>query len=127
MRKCLIVICILRLFSADAQDTVTNSQVASTEKMFGLNFTGAKRDSMTGILKDRVKTYHYVQAQNLSNDMPLPLWYSPVLPGMVVPHKQIPVQFSIPDQVQLPADNAQLAFYSIPQLASLLKHKKISS
>src|SRR5712671_3103449 len=110
MRKCLIAICMLHLFQADAQDTVTNSQVASTEKMFGLNFTDAKRDSMTGILKDRVKTYHYLHAQNLSNDMPLPLWYSPVLPGMAVPHKQIPVQFSIPDQMQMPADKSQLAF-----------------
>jgi Asp-tRNA(Asn)/Glu-tRNA(Gln) amidotransferase A subunit family amidase len=127
MRKCLMSICTMCVFTAGAQDSVTNSQVVGAEKMFVLNFTQSKRDSMISSLTDRLKTYNYLHAQNLSNDMPLPLWYSPVLPGMTVPHKQLPVQFNIPDQVQLPADRNQLAFYSIPQLASLIKHKKISS
>jgi Asp-tRNA(Asn)/Glu-tRNA(Gln) amidotransferase A subunit family amidase len=127
MRKCLISICMIHFLAAGAQDSVTNSQVVGAEKMFGLDFTQAKRDSMASGLADRLKTYNYLHAQNLSNDMPLPLWYSPVLPGMSVPHKQIPVQFNIPDLVELPADRTQLAFYSIPQLASLIKHKKISS
>jgi Asp-tRNA(Asn)/Glu-tRNA(Gln) amidotransferase A subunit family amidase len=127
MRKCLMSICTMCVFTAGAQDSVTNSQVVGAEKVFVLNFTQSKRDSMISSLTDRLKTYNYLHAQNLSNDMPLPLWYSPVLPGMTVPHKQLPVQFNIPDQVQLPADRNQLAFYSIPQLASLIKHKKISS
>jgi Asp-tRNA(Asn)/Glu-tRNA(Gln) amidotransferase A subunit family amidase len=127
MRKCLFSLCMLYVVGANAQDSVSMSQVVGTEKMFGLHFTQSKRDSMTGILNDRVKTYNYLHAQILSNDMPLPLWYSPVLPGMMVPHKQMPVQFNIPDNVQLPSDRSQLAFYSIPQLASLIKHKKISS
>jgi Asp-tRNA(Asn)/Glu-tRNA(Gln) amidotransferase A subunit family amidase len=127
MKKSLVSICMMYIFSAAAQDSVTNAQLAGTEKMFGLNFTEAKRDSMTGILRDRVKTYNYLHALNLSNDEPLPLWYSPLLPGMKVPHDQKPVSFSLPDAVQLPKDRAQLAFYSIPQLASLIQHKKISS
>jgi Asp-tRNA(Asn)/Glu-tRNA(Gln) amidotransferase A subunit family amidase len=110
-----------------AQDSVTRSQIAVTEKMFGLSFSQSKRDSMTGFLTDRLKTYSYLQSQNLGNDIPLPLWYSPVLPGMRVPRKQLPVQFDINDQVPLPADRSQLAFYSIPQLASLIKHRKITS
>ena len=127
MKKCLISLCMLYSLIATAQDSVTMSQLVGTEKMFGLNFTQAKRDSMTGALSDKLKTYHYLQAQNLGNDMPLPLWYSPVLPGMVIPRKQLPVQFNIPADIALPADRSQLAFYSIPQLASLIKQRKISS
>jgi Asp-tRNA(Asn)/Glu-tRNA(Gln) amidotransferase A subunit family amidase len=127
MRKCLVSISMMYMFTAGAQDSVTMSQVAGAEKMFDLNFTQAKRDSMFSSLRDRVKTYAYIHAQTLNNDMPLPLWYSPVLPGMTVPRKQIPVQFIIPEGVVLPADKNQLAYYSIPQLASLIKHKKISS
>jgi Asp-tRNA(Asn)/Glu-tRNA(Gln) amidotransferase A subunit family amidase len=127
MRKCLVSISMMYLFTAGAQDSVTMSQVVGAEKMFDLNFTQVKRDSMISGIRDRVKTYNYIHAQNLSNDMPLPLWYSPVLPGMMVPRKQLAVQFIIPDGVQLPADRNQLAYYSIPQLASLIKHKKISS
>ncbi len=127
MRKFITMLGMLYLYTANAQDTVIISQIVSAEKMFGLHFTEAKRDSMSGILKDRVKTYDYLHAQNLSNDMPFPLWYSPVLPGMRIPRKQLPVQFNIPDQVQLPADRNLLAYYSIPQLASLIKNRKISS
>jgi len=112
---------------AFAQDSVTRSQIDGAEKMFGLSFTEAKKDSMTGMLTDNLKTYNYIHSQELANEVPLPLWFNPLLPTMTVPVKQNPVQFNIPEQVSLPKDKNQLAFYSIPQLASLIKHKKISS
>ena len=127
MRKFLLSFCMLPVILASAQDSVTSSQIAVTEKMFSLSFSDSKRDSMTGYLTDRLKTYNYLQSQNLSNDVPFPLWFNPVLPGMKVPRKQMPVHFDIPDQVSMPADKSQLAYYSIPQLASLIKHRKITS
>jgi Asp-tRNA(Asn)/Glu-tRNA(Gln) amidotransferase A subunit family amidase len=127
MRKFLFFLCMLPVIMASAQDSVTRSQIAVTEKMFGLSFSDSKRDSMTGYLTDRLKTYNYLQSQNLSNDLPFPLWFNPVLPGMKVPRKQIPVHFDIPDQVLVPAEKSQLAYFSIPQLASLIKHRKITS
>jgi Asp-tRNA(Asn)/Glu-tRNA(Gln) amidotransferase A subunit family amidase len=127
MKKYLLLLCMIQVIMASAQDSVTSSQIASVEKMFSLSFTQAKRDSMTGILSDKLKTYNYLHAQNLGNEIPLPLWFNPLLPGMTVPGKQMPVQFIIPDQVDLPKDKSLLAFYSIPQLASLIKHRKISS
>jgi Asp-tRNA(Asn)/Glu-tRNA(Gln) amidotransferase A subunit family amidase len=39
----------------------------------------------------------------------------------------LPVHFNIPANVELPKNSNDLAFYSIPQLASLIKNKKISS
>ena len=127
MRYSLLSLCMIYTIVAFAQDSVTRSQIASAEKMFGLSFTEAKKDSMTGILTDNLKTYNYIHSQELANDVPLPLWFDPLLPSMTVSVKQNPVQFNIPEQVSLPKDKNQLAFYSIPQLASLIKHKKISS
>jgi Asp-tRNA(Asn)/Glu-tRNA(Gln) amidotransferase A subunit family amidase len=117
----------MQIITATAQDSVTLSQIAGAEKMFGLSFSQQKRDSMTGILANRLKTYNYLHAQKLNNDMPVPQWYSPVIPGMTVPRKQMPVHFTISDQVLLPINRSQLAFYSILQLASLIKHRKITS
>jgi Asp-tRNA(Asn)/Glu-tRNA(Gln) amidotransferase A subunit family amidase len=127
MRKILLFFCMLPVIVASAQDSVTRSQIAVTEKMFRLSFNDSKRDSMTGYLTDRLKTYNYLQSQNLDNDVPFPLWFNPVLPGMKVPRKQMPVHFDSPDQGSMPADKSQLAYYSIPQLASLIKHRKITS
>lgn len=120
----LYVICLL---SVSAQDTITTSQIASTEKMLGLSFSQVKRDSMTGILTDKVKTYQYIHSKNIENSAPFPLWFNPVLPNSVIPVKQLPVSFNIPAAVALPADKDRLAFYSIAQLASLIKNRKLTS
>ncbi len=127
MKKFLLSFYMMPVIMASAQDSVTSSQIAETEKMFGLHFSQPKRDSMTGYLTDRLKTYSYLQSQNLNNDVPFPLWFNPILPGMNVPRKQMPVHFDIPDQVSMPADKSRLAYYSILQLASLIKHRKITS
>jgi Asp-tRNA(Asn)/Glu-tRNA(Gln) amidotransferase A subunit family amidase len=126
MRKCLLLLYMMPVVAL-AQDSVTSSEIAGSEKMFSLSFSQTKRDSMTGILTDKLKTYKYLHAQNLSNDIPLPLWFDPLLPGMTFPRNQMTVQFNIPDKVDLPKEKNQLAFYSILQLASLIKHRKITS
>jgi Asp-tRNA(Asn)/Glu-tRNA(Gln) amidotransferase A subunit family amidase len=127
MRNVFFLLVMMQVHIASAQDSVTLSQIAGTEKMFGLSFSEAKRDSMAGILTSKVKTYSYLHAQNLGNEAPFPLWFNPILPNMTVPRDQMTVHFDIPDQVALPLDRNQLAFYSIPQLASLIKHRKITS
>jgi Asp-tRNA(Asn)/Glu-tRNA(Gln) amidotransferase A subunit family amidase len=127
MKYFLLLLSLIQLDIAYAQDTVTVSQISVAEKMFGLSFTEAKKDSMTGYLTDNLKTYRYIRSQDLGNEIPLPLWFSPVLPDMMVPKNQAAVEFNIPAQVTLPADRNQLAFYSIPELASLIKNRKITS
>ena len=127
MRPLLLVTALMGLLSARAQQTVTKADITTAEKMFDLSFTPVKRDSMLSVLSDRIKTYKYFHKNNLSNDVAFPLWYNPVLPTMLVPKKQLPFLFAIPENVALPAVKSELAFYSIPQLASLIKYKKISS
>jgi len=127
MRRILLVFLVTARLSVSAQETITTSSVATAEKMFGLSFSEAKKDSMLAALNNIVKTYNYIHSKNIANDVPYPVWYSPVLPSMVVNKKQLPVHFTIPEGVSLPADKNKLAFYSIPQLASLIKSKKISS
>ncbi|MBC7588311.1 MAG: amidase, partial [Chitinophagaceae bacterium] len=63
----------------------------------------------------------------LDNNMPLSTWQSPLLPGMKFYTKQLPVVWDIPANVVVPRNQNELAFYSIQQLASLIKNKKITS
>jgi Asp-tRNA(Asn)/Glu-tRNA(Gln) amidotransferase A subunit family amidase len=110
-----------------AQNTITRQDVAASEKMDDLHFNDAKRDSTLDGLNKNAKTYAYYHSLNLKNDAPLPLSFNVALDRRSIPTKQNPVNFNIPVNVQLPAKMEQLAFYSIPQLASLIKNKKISS
>lgn len=127
MRTIFLAICMMYLLSVSAQESVSTSQISTVEKMVGLSFSQQKRDSMVSVLSDKLKTYTYIHSNSLDNSAPFPLWFNPVLPNISVPGKQLPVEFKIPDNVSLPKDRNQLAFYNISQLASLIKHKKISS
>jgi Asp-tRNA(Asn)/Glu-tRNA(Gln) amidotransferase A subunit family amidase len=106
---------------------VSASTIISTEKMFDLHFTDAKRDSMLNQLNANLHLYRYLHGFNLLNSVPLPNWFDPVLPGMTFDTKQQPVNWNLPGAVVMPADTNQLAFYSLAQLSSLLRHHKITS
>jgi Asp-tRNA(Asn)/Glu-tRNA(Gln) amidotransferase A subunit family amidase len=123
----LIAFLFITCWSAFAQDTVTLQQEMGAEKMYGLKYTDAKRDSTLSGLADNLKTYSYLHDQNIPNNIPLPLGFDPVLPGLQFNMQQQPLAWNIPDTVSLPKNMNDLAFYSITQLASLLKNKKISS
>ena len=127
MKPTLLILALLNLLCASAQQSVTTADIATGEKLFDLSFTQAKRDSMVTTLTDRIKTYNYFHKNGLSNDAPFPLWYSPILSDIKIRKKQLPVHITVPLNVSLPSNIAELAFYSIPQLASLIKYKKITS
>ena len=112
--------------TACAQD-ISVSEIANAEKMYGLHFSEAKRDSMVNQLKTNLQIYQYLHSFNLPNSVPLPQWFDPVLPQMKFSTRQQPITWNVPANVVMPADTNQMAFYSIAQLSSLLRHHQITS
>ncbi|MBC7535115.1 MAG: amidase [Ferruginibacter sp.] len=109
-----------------AQD-VSVTEIINAEKIYDLHFTNAKRDSMISQLNANLHLYRYLHEFNLSNSVPLPNWFDPVLPAMKFDTKQLPINWNIPTNVVMPADTNELAFYTIAQLSSLLRHRKVTS
>lgn len=88
MNKYLLSIVLLMITaSLFAQEQVSVSQIANTEKIFALSFSETKRDSMVSNLSDKVKTYNYIHSVNIDFSVPFPLWFNPVLPEMNIPKK----------------------------------------
>ena len=108
-------------------DSVRLTQLIGAEQLFDLNFTPAKRDSIISGLNYNLGIYRYLHGHYLRNDVPLSLNFDPLIPGTPYESQQRPIAWNIPAETVLPADPNELAFYSIPELASLLKRKKISS
>ena len=125
--KCFMPLLLLYGVCACAQEGVSPEQIAGAEKMAGIQFNAWKRDSMGNQLNSNLRVYRYLHSFQLANSVPLPQWFDPVLPGMRFDTKQLPVHWAIPEQVAMPSNKKDLAFYSIPQLASLIKHKKVSA
>ena len=113
--------------SAQQKDTISKEDLKIAAKVIGLDFTEPERDSMLRDVRDNYTEYVRMRSLPLNNNVPMSLWQSPVLPGMQFETKQLPVQWNIPVNVNMPINKADLAFYNILQLASLIKNKKITS
>ncbi|MEO5651165.1 MAG: amidase, partial [Ginsengibacter sp.] len=110
-----------------AQDSITVSDIRSAEKIIRLHFTEPKEDSLLEEVQSKAKSYDEMHHFSLDNSIPMTMAQSPLLPYMNLNKNQLSVKFTIPSVVNLPANKNDLAFYSIPQLAFLIKNKKISS
>ncbi len=126
MNKILISFLAILPLTVAAQDTISINDVRAAENIASLRFTEAKEDSMLSGLQDHVHTYDQMHRYNLDNAIPMPVAFSPVLPYMKFAKQQQEVKFDLP-AVELPANKEDLAFYSIKQLAALIKSEKITS
>ena len=116
-----------RLF-VSAQDTsVQKNDLISSAKLFDLSFTTKEIDTLYSDVIDNIANFKAMHNLPLANSVPLSMWQTPVLPGMHFNEVQKPILWKLDNNVQLPANKNDLAFYSIEQLASLIKNKKISS
>jgi len=113
--------------TAFSQIKLDTGMITAASTLIDLQFSQAEKDSMLDGLKDNDATFEKMHQNNLSNSQPYPFTFNPVPIGFPVPSKQEVVNWKIPDHVALPADRNELAFYSVLQLASLIKNKKISS
>lgn len=103
------------------------ADLPTASKILGLTFTDAERDSMYDRVKGTMKDFDRMRMIHLPNSVPLTLAFSPVLQGMKLNHTQTKIKLDIPSNISVPANRDELAFYSISQLASLIKNKKITS
>jgi Asp-tRNA(Asn)/Glu-tRNA(Gln) amidotransferase A subunit family amidase len=129
MRKLYLFILLLLQLGAIAQqaDSITRTDIKTAGKLFSINFTEAEVDSMYFTIRNRNQQYNRRYQLKLDNSVPMSLWQSPVLPGMQFETVQKQVKWDLPKNVSLPSNKNDLAFYSVLQLASLIKGKKISS
>lgn len=104
----------------------SKADLSSASKLFDLTFTAQEIDTLYSDVLVNVANYKAMHGLSLGNDVPLSLWQNPRLPGMKFDETQRSVVWPTV-KVALPTNKADLAFYSIDQLAHLIKTKQISS
>src|SRR5699024_10133638 len=92
----------------------------------GLHFTHAEKDSMLAGLKRNRERYKTLDSLNLKNAAPPAFVFDPIPSRKKFNHNQQTIHWDIPENVTLPKDRSKLAYYTIKQLASLIKQQKIS-
>src|SRR5689334_1032743 len=114
--------CSLQSFCQSHNDTV--QLIQRTAALYDLNFTEAEADSMMINLTAWKRIYVRMHQQLPKNSLAFPFAFNPAPAGFKIPTTQQKINWVIPANVSLPANRNELAFYSILQLASLIKNKK---
>jgi len=106
---------------------VNKASIECAEKLFDLNFTDTEIDSAQNNLKFYLKSYDIIHKTKLKNSIPPAILFNPFPIGYVNTSKQEELKFDDYSKTKMPKDIDDLAYYSIGQLAYLIKTRKITS
>ena len=117
----------LTITSLSFSQSVSAENIQNAEKIIGLNFADVERDSMLSDLDSQLVNYKHLREIDLKNSVPPAILFNPIPVGFEFPKEQKQIKFSDYSNTKLPQDINDLAFYSIGELAELIKTKQITS
>jgi Asp-tRNA(Asn)/Glu-tRNA(Gln) amidotransferase A subunit family amidase len=114
-------------FIQDKDAPITKDMVRSAASIIGLEFTESERDTMTSALEDTREDLMAIREMNLNNAVPPALVFNPVPVGKEFNFEDTEPVFDLPENVELPSNREDLAFYTVAELSSLIRDRKITS
>ncbi|MCC5934965.1 MAG: amidase [Balneolales bacterium] len=108
--------------------TPTTEHLAAAEVLFGLEFQQAYRDSMLAGIRNNLQTYEALRAREIGNEVWPAMQFNPLPAGFEVPqHSGGAHNWQLPEQVQRPASDAELAFLTVAELSVLIRSGQLSA
>ncbi|WP_420384792.1 amidase [Roseivirga sp.] len=102
--------------------------INAAQRLYGLDFEDEAVDTMYNYLGRNKRGYDNLREYSIDNETFPALTFDPHPSGFIMPQGNQEILFpAVPNDVQLPATDEEIAFLSIPELASLLKSRKLSS
>ncbi|MEX1139911.1 MAG: amidase [Bacteroidota bacterium] len=110
-----------------AGNSIGKQHIESAERIMGLEFTDAERDSMLDALKEQFDNYASIRNVNIPNNVPPAVLFNPIPVGFKFEQKQSPVRWSRTKIPSVPANLEDLAFASVRELGELIRTRKVTS
>jgi len=111
----------------DKSAPITSEMIKDGASIIGLEFTDAERDTMIEALTDTREDLQAIRDMKLNNSVPPSLAFNPIPVGKRFDFQQRAQKWDLSQNVELPEDRNDLAFFTVEQLASLIKDRKITS
>lgn len=122
-----IILLVAQISSQTNTNLITRDAAEAIEKIYGFEFSDEKTEMLLPGLKEQLGNYATIRRQSLSNSIPPAMQFNPLPVGFKFETTRRSFKASSPGKVKLPANLDDLAFYSIGQLAALIKSKQITS
>ncbi|GAB4509545.1 MAG: amidase [Allomuricauda sp.] len=123
----LLLISLTWISCSTNKNSFSKRDVKKSEKLIGLHFANKQIDTLYPYLQRNRSGFDSLRKYPLDNGVFPAVRFDPTPFGFQMPEQQEGTQWNIPDHVEVPKPYDLLAFYTIPQLASLIKHQKITS
>jgi len=118
---------LLLLTGLEPARVLAQLETDDAEKLMDLRFDEKERALMQDELSDQLKNYEMLHQRALPNSIPPAITFNPIPVGFLGETEQRPINWNLPEDVILPASQEELAFYSVAQLAQLIKSRQITS
>ncbi len=113
--------------SMKQDDQITIRDIKVAEKLFGLEFSNAERDSMLRSVNQNLESFNAIHEYSLENRIAPSLVFNPIPIGFQPDMESRPINWPLPEEVNLPENRDKIAFYSVAELSVLIRTGKISS
>ena len=110
----------------DENDSITIEMLQAAENIADISLTDRERKEILDRVKSNTKTYKNFREQHISYYSYPSMVFNPVPPGVKLDREEKPIVFS-EVKIKRPANIEDLAFYSLLQLAELLRTQQITS
>jgi Asp-tRNA(Asn)/Glu-tRNA(Gln) amidotransferase A subunit family amidase len=114
---------------ADEKGKVTREMIDNAATIADLHIADEYKEMMLEDLNSYTEGFEAIHALHIKNDVAPAVIFDPVLPGMKFETEQHPIKISAAPALTgaAPKNLEDVAFYSVRQLAELVRTKKISS
>ena len=123
MRKLSFILLVLSLSACGYAQIPTDS----LEQLYDLRFTSSERELMQKDLGEQQKDYELLHKFSLENSVMPAIQFNPIPMGFQWPSEEAPISISLDEEVELPKNKEELAFYTVAQLATLIQKREVTS
>jgi Asp-tRNA(Asn)/Glu-tRNA(Gln) amidotransferase A subunit family amidase len=107
---------------------ITKDMMHNAEKLIGLEYTDAQETQALGGVNGNLTSYEIVRKINVPLDTEPAIVFHPALPGFHIKRAPAKIKFRFGKNEPAPFTSTEdLAFATVPQLAELIRTKKVSS
>jgi Asp-tRNA(Asn)/Glu-tRNA(Gln) amidotransferase A subunit family amidase len=108
-------------------EDITAEDARSAARIMGLELSDTEIDSLVGSLEEFRNDYLANRERVIPNSIAPALTFNPLPPGMVIEQEQKPVVFSHPGKITMPENRDDLAFFTVREMAELIRTRQITS
>ena len=123
----LLVLAFLAGFSFARMEDISVDTVREAGRLLGFSFSQAELEYMMPSVRMHRQAGEAISDARLDNSVSSALEFDPLPRGFELPLQKGDIPWELPDDVSLPENLKELAYYSIPELAALLKNRMITS